>query len=134
LSVAARSPKAALQVLGGSAWEEAMARGEFSFCPVKSARLLHVLAHRDRLRIMSLIVENEWDVGSLCREINLGQPALSRHLRKMRDLGVVQTRRSAQTIYYSCNDAAVVTLLKTLLSIWTAAALSPKSSEIRSNT
>lgn len=88
--------------------------GDFKFCPNKAARLIHVLAHDDRLKIMMLIADHEWNVTSLARETKLGQAALSRHLKKMRDIGVVQTRRSAQTIYYSCTNAAVVRLLETL--------------------
>ncbi|SFB63006.1 DNA-binding transcriptional regulator, ArsR family [Rhizobium sp. NFR07] len=88
--------------------------GEYSFCSKKAARLIHVLAHDSRLKIMALVAQREWDVTSLARETKLAQPALSRHLKKMRDTGLVQTRREAQTIYYSCTDASVARLVELL--------------------
>jgi ArsR family transcriptional regulator, virulence genes transcriptional regulator len=85
---------------------------EFTFCPSKAARLIHVLAHDERLKIMTLLADHEWGVTSLAKETKLDQPALSRHLKKMRDFGVVEKRRDAQAVYYSCTNAAIVKLLR----------------------
>ena len=43
-------------------------------------------------------------VGQLAEAVGLSQSALSQHLAKLRDDGVVATRREAQTIYYRIAD------------------------------
>ena len=44
----------------------------------------------------------------------LSQPAMSHHLRKLREAGLVETRRDAQTIYYSLKGREVAAVLETL--------------------
>jgi DNA-binding transcriptional ArsR family regulator len=51
--------------------------------------------------------QGECSVGALVEAIGLSQSALSQHLAKLREDGLVVTRRDAQTIYYSlANDNA----------------------------
>ena len=54
-------------------------------------------------------------VGQLVEAVGLGQSALSQHLAKMREEGIVATRRDAQTVHYRIADknaARVLALLK----------------------
>ena len=67
----------------------------------EAAELLRLLANENRLLILcQLALEKELPVGSLAERVKLGQSALSQHLARLRDLGIVATRREAQTIYY----------------------------------
>jgi DNA-binding transcriptional ArsR family regulator len=88
----------------------------YAFEPEDAAKLLSLMGHEGRLRVLALIAEKEWDVTSLAKAINLGRPALSQHLKKLRESGIVQTRRDAQFIYYSCRSEAVARILATLRS------------------
>ena len=63
-----------------------------------ASRLLEMMAHHQRLRILCLLMEGERSVLSLADATGLSQPAISHHLKKLRDAELVATRRDAQTI------------------------------------
>lgn len=90
---------------------------DFTFDTDEAAKLLSLAGNEARLQVLGLIYEQEWDVGSLAKEINLSQSALSQHLKKLRDGKLVTTRRDAQTVYYSCHSSAVAALLTVLREI-----------------
>ena len=81
-----------------------------------AVRLLRLLGNEHRLMIACLlIVHGELSVGQLVEELRLSQSALSQHLARMREDGVLTFRREAQTLYYSVKDpnaVAVIGLLK----------------------
>jgi ArsR family transcriptional regulator len=79
------------------------------------ADLLGALANDRRLLILCKLVETgEATVGALADDIGLSQSALSQHLARMREEGVVTFRREAQTLWYRIADPRVETLLATL--------------------
>ena len=67
----------------------------------KADSLLKALANKNRLIIMCSLCRGEKCVGELEEISGLSQSALSQHLAKLRQDGLVETRRQAQTIYYS---------------------------------
>ena len=76
------------------------------------AEILKALSNERRLMILCKLVEwGEANVGALAEEVGLSQSALSQHLAKMRDEGIVATRRDAQTIWYRVADPKIETLL-----------------------
>ena len=81
----------------------------------KVARLLGALANDRRLLILCKLVEmGEATVGTLADEVGLSQSALSQHLARMREEGIVAFRRDAQTLWYRIADPRVEGLLATL--------------------
>jgi DNA-binding transcriptional ArsR family regulator len=79
------------------------------------AGLLGALANDRRLLILCKLVETgEATVGALADDIGLSQSALSQHLARMREEGIVTFRREAQTLWYRIADPRVETLLATL--------------------
>lgn len=66
-----------------------------------AAKLLKALANPFRLQILCILGGSELSVGDLNKMVSLSQSALSQHLAKLRADRLVQTRREAQTIYYS---------------------------------
>ena len=66
-----------------------------------ATRLLKALANEKRLMILCLLVDSERTVGELNTLLDLSQSALSQHLAVLRDDGLVQTRRDAQSVVYS---------------------------------
>lgn len=79
------------------------------------ADLLRALANNRRLVILCKLVETgEATVGALADDIGLSQSALSQHLARMREEGIVTFRRDAQTLWYRIADPRVETLLATL--------------------
>jgi DNA-binding transcriptional ArsR family regulator len=65
-----------------------------------AARLLKMLANGQRLRVLCLLIEGELSVGQIHERVDLSLSALSQHLAKLREEGLVETRREAQTIHY----------------------------------
>ena len=62
---------------------------------------LKALANRNRLLILCHLVEGERTVGELEEALTLRQPTLSQQLARLRDDGMVNTRRESKNIYYS---------------------------------
>lgn len=85
-----------------------------------ASSLLKALANEKRLMIVCILSKGEKNVGDLEQFIGLSQSALSQHLARLRRDGIVDTRREAQTIYYSIKDPAVLKLLECLVGIYCA--------------
>jgi DNA-binding transcriptional ArsR family regulator len=62
-----------------------------------------VLAEPNRRRILDLIKDEERPVGELVDELRLSQPAVSKHLRVLREAGLVEVRTDAQRRLYRVN-------------------------------
>jgi DNA-binding transcriptional ArsR family regulator len=60
-----------------------------------------VLAEPNRRRILDLLAVGEQPVGELVERLELSQPAVSKHLRILREAGLVEVRRDAQRRLYS---------------------------------
>jgi DNA-binding transcriptional ArsR family regulator len=65
-----------------------------------NAETFEVVAEPTRRRILDLLVERERSVGELVDSLSLSQPGISKHLRVLRDAGLVQVRRDAQRRWY----------------------------------
>ncbi len=59
-----------------------------------------VLAEPRRREILDLLRERERPVGDLVDHLDLSQPAVSKHLRVLRDAGLVEVRPDAQRRLY----------------------------------
>lgn len=84
----------------------------------EAAQLLKVLANGQRLRVLCLLVDEELSVGEINERIDLSQSALSQHLAKLREEGLVTTRREAQTIYYQLTSGPTKRIISELHDIY----------------
>lgn len=64
---------------------------------------LAALGDATRVRILDLLFEREQSVGELVDEFDLTQPAVSQHLRVLKEAGLVVSRPDAQRRIYSIN-------------------------------
>lgn len=85
---------------------------------VEASELLKTMSNPSRLAILCCIREQEMSVGELAEFLDLGQSALSQHLARLRDQGLVQTRREQQMIFYSLSSPEVVQLIKVLRKMY----------------
>ncbi|MFC7301777.1 ArsR/SmtB family transcription factor [Cognatiluteimonas weifangensis] len=83
-----------------------------------AARLLKALGNEKRLLLLCLLVDGEHSVGDLNARLDLSQSALSQHLALLRQDGLVQPRREAQTIYYSLTPGPARRIIDTLHGIY----------------
>ena len=83
------------------------------------AGILRALANERRLLVLCKLVERgEATVNSLADTVELSQSALSQHLAKMRDEGLVTYRRESQTLWYRIADPRIEKLLVTLHKLY----------------
>lgn len=85
-----------------------------------AARLMEMLSQPVRLKILCILLDGEQSVLKLADQAGLSQPAMSHHLRKLREAGLVGTRRDAQTIYYSLKGDEVRSVLEVLHGLYCA--------------
>lgn len=85
----------------------------------QAAALLRALANEQRLLILChLAAAGELSVSSLGDRMTLSQSALSQHLARLREDGVVSFRREAQTLYYQIADEKAGRVLGLLHEIY----------------
>jgi DNA-binding transcriptional ArsR family regulator len=83
---------------------------------------LQVLAEPRRLEILELLREGERPVGELVDRLGVSQPAVSKHLRVLRDAGLVDVRADAQRRLYRIRAEPLAELddwLDAYRALWT---------------
>jgi ArsR family transcriptional regulator, virulence genes transcriptional regulator len=84
----------------------------------EAAALMRTLSHGARLKVLCELSGGEKSAGDLVETSGLSQSALSQHLARLREDGVVSTRREAQTIYYSVADPKVLRIVRLLYELY----------------
>jgi DNA-binding transcriptional ArsR family regulator len=64
------------------------------------ASVFEIIAEPNRRAILSLLVSSEQSVGEIERQLGMAQPAVSKHLRVLREAGVVESTVDAQRRLY----------------------------------
>jgi len=71
----------------------------------KMTKLLSIAGNDVRLKILFLLnTENELCPCDLADILKMSVPAISQHIRKIKDAGIITARRDGQTLYYSLNE------------------------------
>lgn len=84
----------------------------------EAAQLLKSLANSSRLMVLCALVSREHTVGELEGLTGLSQSAISQHLARLREAGLVAARRDAQRMFYALHNAEVRAVLETLHGIY----------------
>ncbi len=74
-----------------------------------------IVAEPNRRAILSLLLDAERSVGELEHELRLSQPAVSKHLRVLREAGFVESRIEAQRRLYRLRPEPLMELDEWLL-------------------
>lgn len=72
--------------------------------------VFEVLAEPHRRQILTLLLDGETSVGGLVEAMSLSQPGVSKHLRVLRDAGLVAMRQDAQQRLYRVQLEALLEL------------------------
>ncbi|QLQ13574.1 MAG: winged helix-turn-helix transcriptional regulator [Brevundimonas sp.] len=83
-----------------------------------AAALLKSLANEHRLMILCQLGTGEMQVAQILSGVKLSQSALSQHLARLREDGLVATRREGVAIFYRIDDPAVLKVIATLAEIY----------------
>lgn len=81
------------------------------------AHLCSGLADPTRIYILYLLNEGPSNVSSLVDSLEIPQPRVSRHLKILRESGLVTADRDGQSVIYSLQDERVIDALDTLRTI-----------------
>ncbi|MDZ5472330.1 metalloregulator ArsR/SmtB family transcription factor [Bacillus sp. 31A1R] len=83
----------------------------------KVANILKLLGDKTRLTMMGLLVESECCVCEFVEIFQMSQPAISQHLRKLKDSGLVKEKKRSQWVIYSLNtESEYYELVKDLIN------------------
>lgn len=69
----------------------------------QAATILKLLGDKTRLTMIKLLDSNDYCVCEFVAIFNMSQPAISQHVRKLKDAGIVSETRRGQWIIYSLN-------------------------------
>jgi len=80
----------------------------------RASNVLKAMGNPHRLKIVCHLSRGEASVSELEKVTGLSQSALSQHLAKLRQEGLVKTRRHAQAVYYSLEGTIAIEVLMAL--------------------
>ena len=84
--------------------------------PAVVAELFKALGDETRLAIVQMLLGKELCVCDILDAFDMSQPAISHHLKILRQAGVVRDTREGKWIYYSLNPTAI-NLISSVLAI-----------------
>lgn len=76
------------------------------------AETFQALGDSSRIQIVWVLSKGELSVGRLAALLHMSQPAVSHHLRTLRNLKLVRPRRVGRTVFYTLDDEHIDRLLK----------------------
>ena len=76
------------------------------------ADLFNALGDTSRIRLIAILAESEMSVGKLAEQVGLTQSAVSHHLRHLRRMRLVRTRKDGRHVYYRLDDDHVNDLFR----------------------
>ncbi|WP_339250325.1 metalloregulator ArsR/SmtB family transcription factor [Sporosarcina sp. FSL W8-0480] len=71
----------------------------------RASQLLKLLGDPTRLTMMKLLKSHECCVCEFVEIFKMSQPAISQHLRKLRDIKLVEEERRGQWVFFSINES-----------------------------
>ena len=102
-----------------SATLDNLTASDFEAHAADAARFLKLLANEARLLVLChLLTEDEVSVSALAEQVGLSQSALSQHLARLREDGLVAFRRESQTLFYRVSDPRAERVLAVLKDVF----------------
>ena len=74
--------------------------------------VFNAIAESQRRDILVYLAARERAVGEIVEQFRLGQPSVSKHLKVLRDVGLVHVRRDGRQMFYRTNLAGLRPLLE----------------------
>ena len=68
------------------------------------AELFSALSDTSRVRIIATLAEGEMNVGALAESIGISESAVSHHMRHLRQMRLVRTRKAGRYVFYALDD------------------------------
>lgn len=76
------------------------------------AELFSALSDSSRLKIVSVLADQELNVGTIAELIDLSESATSHHLRGLRQMQLVRARKEGRQVFYRLSDDHITQLYR----------------------
>ncbi len=76
------------------------------------AELFRAFSDTSRVRILSVLLKAETNVSGLSQAVGLSESAVSHHLRSLRQMHLVVSRKNGKEVYYRVDDQHIVQLFQ----------------------
>ena len=73
---------------------------------IVQARVFKAMSDENRLKILELLHERDYNASELLDEMDFGQSTLSHHMKILLNAGVVQARKNGKWTYYTLQRGA----------------------------
>lgn len=73
---------------------------------------LEVMGNSTRLKIMYILAQKEVGVLELSELLNMSMPAISHHLRILKDKKIVNRRQTGKNVFYKLDDPCLIKVLE----------------------
>ena len=78
------------------------------------AHLLSMLANENRLLLLCALLDGPCTVSELANEVSISLPAISQHLHRLREAGLIASEKEGQFVRYSLRDERLRTVMDVL--------------------
>jgi ArsR family transcriptional regulator, zinc-responsive transcriptional repressor len=78
----------------------------------QAAECLRTLAHPHRLRIVQLLLRDEYTVGELAESCDIPSHVTSEHLGKMKDRGLLKAERRGRQVFYRIAEPHLADIMR----------------------
>ena len=76
------------------------------------AELFRAFSDTSRVLILSAIIDQERSVSTLAQIVKISESAVSHHLRGLRQMHLVKSRRDGKEVFYSVIDPHIIALFQ----------------------
>lgn len=76
------------------------------------AELFRAFSDTSRVRIVSALLTGEMNVSALAEIVGISESAVSHHMRGLRQMRMVQSRRDGKEVYYRIDDEHIIALFQ----------------------
>jgi DNA-binding transcriptional ArsR family regulator len=76
------------------------------------AELFRSFSDTSRVRILSALVIEEMNIGALAAAVGISESAVSHHMRGLRQMRIVESRRDGKEVYYQVQDEHIIALFQ----------------------
>jgi ArsR family transcriptional regulator len=76
------------------------------------AELFRAFSDTSRVRIISALMTGEMNISALAEVVGISESAVSHHMRGLRQMRMVQSRRDGKEVYYRIDDEHIIALFQ----------------------
>ncbi len=76
------------------------------------AELFRAFSDTSRVRIMAALLQGERNVSALSQAVGISESAVSHHMRSLRQMHLVSSRKTGKEVYYRVDDPHIVDLFQ----------------------